>query len=80
MKKHKLLAAFAAMAPGAVLAEGASTVDTTAVSTAITSLEGAATSYAGIILPYIANVGLAFIGIAVMYLLFKVFKRFVSGK
>lgn len=52
----------------------------TAVTDAVTKLEGAADKYAEKILPYIANVGLAFIGIAVVYLLFKVFKRFVGGK
>ena len=52
----------------------------TAVNTAINDLAGAADGYATVILPYIAYVGLAFIGIAVVYLLFKVFKRFVGGK
>lgn len=50
------------------------------VDNTVTKLENAATAYADKILPYIAAVGLAFIGIAVVYLLFKVFKRFVSGK
>lgn len=52
----------------------------TAVNTAINDLAGAADGYATVILPYIAYVGLAFIGIAVVYLLFKVFRRFVGGK
>lgn len=61
-------------------AEGQAYTVPTAVTDAVTKLEGAADKYAEKILPYIANVGLAFIGIAVVYLLFKVFKRFVGGK
>lgn len=79
MKKSKILAAVvAASAAPAAFAEGYTVP--TEVTTAVTSLEGAATAYAGVILPYIVAVGLAFIGIAVLYLLFKVFKRFVGGK
>ena len=76
--KKKMLAVLAAISPAAVFAEGTFTPDA-AVTTAISSLESAATGYAGVILPYIVAVGLAFIGISVVYLLFKVFRRFVGG-
>lgn len=59
-------------------AEG-TTPGLTEVNAAITDLQNAATAYAGVILPYIVAVGLAFIGISVVYLLFKVFRRFVGG-
>lgn len=79
--KKKMLALGALLAPFAAMAEGESqTPGLTEVNTAITSLESAATAYAGVIMPYIVAVGLSFIGIAVIYLLFKVFKRFVGGK
>lgn len=74
------------VALGALLVPAASFADVVippvpdSVNNAITQLEGAATNYAAVILPYIAAVGLAFIGISVIYLLFKVFKRFVGGK
>lgn len=77
--KKKTLAALAAVSPAAVMADS-TFVAPPAVTTAVSTLEEAASGYAGIILPYIAAVGLSFIGIAVVYLLFKVFKRFVSGK
>ena len=77
--KKKMLAAGALLAPFAAFAEGATTPGLTEVNSAITSLETAATDYSGVILPYIVAVGLAFIGISVVYLLFKVFRRFVGG-
>lgn len=77
--KKKILAALAAFAPAAVLAQSETYTVPASVTTTVSQLETAATSYADVILPYIAAVGLAFIGITVVYLLFKVFKRFVSG-
>lgn len=86
MKKMLMMAAGLGV-PALSFAEGtASSISPTsytvptAVNTAINDLAGAADGYATVILPYIAYVGLAFIGIAVVYLLFKVFKRFVGGK
>lgn len=79
MKKKMLAVLGASVAPVAAFADGATTPGLTQVNTAITSLETAATDYAGVILPYIVAVGLAFIGISVVYLLFKVFRRFVGG-
>lgn len=72
------MTALAVAAPAAVMAEGF-TPDAS-VTSAVSQLEAAATGYAGVILPYIVAVGLSFIGIAVIYLLFKVFRRFVGGK
>lgn len=82
MNKKKMLAVLAALGPAAAFAEGEATGTAVhpAVTTAITNLESAASNYATAILPYIVSVGLAFIGIAVIYLLFKVFRRFVGGK
>ena len=51
-----------------------------AVTDSITQLEGAATSYANVIYPYIRNIGLAFVGIAVFYLLFRLWRRFAQGR
>lgn len=78
MKNKMLAVAGAVVAPFAAFADS-TTPGLTEVNTAITSLETAATDYAGVILPYIVAVGLAFIGISVVYLLFKVFRRFVGG-
>lgn len=77
----KKMLALLGLAPVAALAEGEGPVVTVhpAVTTAIGNLETAAGNYATAILPYIVSVGLAFIGIAVVYLLFKVFRRFVGG-
>lgn len=77
---RKFLAVLAASSPLAVFAEGTTVTVPSAVTDAVSTLEAGATAYADVILPYIAEVGLAFIGIAVIYLLFKVFKRFVGGK
>lgn len=77
--KNKLALLGLGLASGVASAQESFTPPT-AVTTTITSLENAATGYANIILPYIAAVGLAFIGISVVYLLFKVFRRFVGGK
>lgn len=77
--KKKMLAFAALLVPAVTMADSSYTVPA-AVTSSISELEGAATSYAAVILPYIAAVGLAFIGISVIYLLFKVFKRFVGGK
>lgn len=80
MKKYLALVGVG-LAHLSVYAEGEPTYTVpNAVNTAIGSLESAGTAYADKILPYIVNIGLAFIGIAVVYLLFKVFKRFVGGK
>lgn len=80
--KKKMMALLGLAAPMAALAEDPAPAVTVhpAVTTAIGNLETAASNYATAILPYIVSVGLAFIGIAVIYLLFKVFKRFVGGK
>lgn len=84
--KKKMLAVLAAFSPLAVLADGTATITPSSytvpstVTDSVNDLAGAANAYSATILPYIAYVGLAFIGIAVVFLLFKVFKRFVSGK
>lgn len=82
----KLLAGILAGTGVSAMAEGAGTGITPtsytvpdSVNTAVNQLAGAADGYAAVILPYIAYIGLAFIGIAVVYLLFKVFRRFVGG-
>lgn len=81
MKKKMLIAGGLMASAASAFADGStSTAVPAAVTSAITDLETAAGNYATAILPYIAAVGLAFIGISVVYLLFKVFKRFVSGK
>lgn len=80
MKKKMLAVLGAIVAPFAAFAqESTTTPGLTEVNSAISSLETAATDYASVILPYIVAVGLAFIGISVVYLLFKVFRRFVGG-
>lgn len=81
--KKKMLAFFAALGlVGNAMAQDAGGTYTvpTAVTESITQLEGAATSYAAVIYPYIRNVGLAFIGIGVFYLLFRLWRRFSQGR
>lgn len=76
MKKF-LLGALSLGAPVAALAEY--TVPS-AVTTAVTDMEAAATGLAGAALPAVAAIGLPFVGIAVIYLLFRVLKKFASGR
>ena len=81
--KKKMLAALAALGlTGSAFAEGEPQAYTvpTAVTDSISQLEGAATSYANVIYPYIRNIGLAFVGIAVFYLLFRLWRRFAQGR
>ena len=80
--KKKFMAFLAAFGlVGNALAEGETAYQIPqAVTDSITQMEGAATSYAGVIYPYIRNVGLAFIGIAVFYLLFRLWRRFAQGR
>jgi len=77
-KMWAFLAAFGLVSNA--LAEGEAYQVPQAVTDSITQLEGAATSYAAVIYPYIRNVGLAFIGIAVFYLLFRLWRRFAQGR
>lgn len=81
MKLKKFLFALPFVGATSALAEGeVSTVTVpTAVTSAISNLESGAEAYADVILPYIVDVGIAFVGISVVYLLFKVFRRFVGG-
>lgn len=83
----KYWALLALSAPVSALAEGtAGTADTaaatvpTTVNDAVATLELAATNYAGVIFPYVAKVGLAFVGIGVFYLLFRLWRRFAGGR
>lgn len=85
--KRYSLALVAALAPAMGFAQGTGgTADTTAaavpeaVNNAIATLETGATNYAAVIFPYIAKVGLAFVGIGVFYLLFRVWRRFAGGR
>lgn len=62
------------------MAEGESYTVPAAVTDAVTQLEGAATGLAGTALPAVVKIGLPFIGIAVIYLLFRVFRKFAGGR
>lgn len=81
MKLKKFLFALPFVGATSALAEGeVSTVTVpSAVTSAISNLKSGAEAYADEILPYIVDVGIAFVGISVVYLLFKVFRRFVGG-
>lgn len=85
MKKIKRysLALAAALAPAMGFAQesgGTAVTVPSAVTDAIATLENGAESYAAVIFPYIAKVGLAFVGIGVFYLLFRVWRRFAGGR
>lgn len=78
----KVLAALSVLSPVAVFAQasgGGYTVPT-AVTDAVSSLEGAASGMAETALPAVVQIGLPFIGIAVIYLLFRVFRKFAGGR
>lgn len=77
MKKW-LVRALPLFAASAAMAEGYTVP--AAVTGAVTDLESAATGLAGAALPAVVQIGLPFIGIAVIYLLFRVFRKFAGGR
>ena len=79
-KKALALLAVLGLVGSASAQESGSYQVPTAVTESITELQGAATSYASVIYPYIRNIGLAFVGIAVFYLLFRLWRRFAQGR
>lgn len=75
--KKKLLAVLA-LGPVAALADGYTVP--ASVTGAVTDLTSASGALAGEALPAVVQIGLPFIGIAVIYLLFRVFRKFAGGR